>query len=105
GAIPDFGLAPCWLVVNGNYAYAANAHGGTISSYNVAKDGGLVLHSSVAAHTAIPTLDMAFSHGGQFLYVHNGASITGYYVFPDGSISSITSVTGIAASAAGLAAS
>jgi 6-phosphogluconolactonase len=102
GAIPDFGLAPCWLVVNGNYAYAANAHGGTISSYQVSNTGGLSLFSSVAAHMTIPTLDMAF--GGHFLYAHNGAVITGFYVFSDGSISSIASVSGIAASAAGLAA-
>ncbi len=105
GAIPDFGVAPCWLLVNGHYVYTANAHGGTISTYYAAKDGGLLLHSSVAAHTVVPTLDMAFSQGGQFLYVRNGAAITGFSVFPDGSIFQITSVTGVAASAAGLAAS
>ena len=45
GAIPDFGLAPCWLEVDssGHFAYAANAHGGTISSYYVSNNGGLTL--------------------------------------------------------------
>jgi 6-phosphogluconolactonase len=104
GAMPDFGNAPCWLVVNGNFVYAANAHGGTISSYKISKSSGLRLFSSVAAQTAIPTLDMAFSHGGHFLYVHNGATITGFEVHADGSISWTTSASGIPSSAAGLAA-
>ena len=106
GAIPDFGLAPCWLVVDGtgHFAYAANAHGGTISVLHIAKNGGLRLFSSVAAQTAIPALDMAFAQNSHFLYIRNGASITGYLVFSDGSISSIGYVSGIAASAAGLAA-
>lgn len=102
GAIPTFGLAPCWLEVeNGaQFAFTANAHGGTISTFTVSNTGGLTLYSSIAAHTAIPTLDMAFSRSGQFLYVRNGNTITGFSVFPDGSISSINSVT-LPASAAG----
>ncbi len=106
GAIPDFGLAPCWLEVDssGHFAYAANAHGGTISSYYVSNNGGLTLFSSVAAITLIATLDMAFTQNSQFLYVHNGASITGFLV-SGGSISSVGSVSGLAASASGLAAS
>jgi len=106
GAIPTFGLAPCWLVVDGNshFAYTANAHGGTISSFDISRKGGLTLFSSVAAHTSIPTLDMAFSQNSQFLYVHNGATITGFLV-SGGSISSIGSVSGLSASASGLAAS
>jgi 6-phosphogluconolactonase len=107
GAMPTFGNAPCWLVVNGNsqYAVAANAHGGTISIFSMSSESTLTLTSSVAAHTAIPALDMAFSHGSQFLYIHNGAAITGFQVLPDGSILSINSVSGLASSASGLAAS
>ncbi|MDA4111742.1 MAG: lactonase family protein, partial [Thaumarchaeota archaeon] len=107
GAIPTFGLAPCWLLVDstGRFAYTTNAHAGTISTFKVSNNGGLTLFSSVAAHTAIPALDMAFSQNSGFLYVHNGASITGYLVFAGGSISSIASVSGLASSASGLAAS
>ncbi|MDA4130890.1 MAG: lactonase family protein [Thaumarchaeota archaeon] len=105
GAIPTFGSAPCWLLVNGHFAYTANAHGGTLSTFKVSSKGGLTLFSSVAAHTAIPALDMAFSHKSEFLYLRNGASITGFRVFSDGSISSIASISGIASSASGLAAS
>jgi 6-phosphogluconolactonase len=107
GALPTFGIAPCWLVVGGNsqFAYTANAHGGTISTFSISSTSILTLTSSVASHTAIPALDMAFSQNNQFLYVHNGATITGFQVLPDGSILSITSVGGLAASASGLAAS
>jgi 6-phosphogluconolactonase len=106
GAIPTFGLAPCWLVIggNGHFAYTANAHGGTISTFSISKTAGLTLFSSVAARTAVPTLDMAFSHNSQFLYVRNGATISGYQVFSDGSISLITTASGIPSSATGLAA-
>jgi 6-phosphogluconolactonase len=106
GALPTFGNAPCWLEIDGSnhFAYTANAHGGTISSFAISTTGGLSLFSSVAAHTAIPALDMAFSQNSQFLYVRNGAVITGFQVFSDGSISSITSVSGLASSASGLAA-
>lgn len=107
GGMPTFGNAPCWLVVSGNsqFAFTANAHGGTISTFSISGDSTLTLMSSVAAHTAIPSLDMAFSYNSQFLYIRNGATITGFQVFPDGSILSFTSVSGITASASGLAAS
>jgi 6-phosphogluconolactonase len=105
GAIPTFGSAPCWLVIGNNnqFAYTANAHDGTISTFSISRSGGLTLFSSVAAQTAIPTLDMAFSQNSQFLYIRNGATISGYQVFPDGSISLITTVSGIPSSATGLA--
>ena len=106
GAIPDFGLAPCWLVVDGSghYTFTANAHGGTISSYKVEKKGGLALFSSVAAHTMVATLDMAFAQNSEFLFVRNGASITGFTV-SGGSISALGSISGLPSSASGLAAS
>jgi 6-phosphogluconolactonase len=106
GAIPTFGLAPCWLVIGGNnqFAYTTNAHGGTISTFSISRSGGLTLFSSVAAHTAVPSLDMSFSQNSHFLYVRNGGAITGFQVFPDGSISQITMVSGIPSSATGLAA-
>jgi 6-phosphogluconolactonase len=104
GAIPTFGQAPCWVVVspNGRFAYTTNAHGGTISAFSISKGGKITLFSSEAAKVGIPALDMAF--GGGFLYVRNGASITAFRVFPDGSLASVASLSGIPASATGLAA-
>ena len=106
GAIPIFGLAPCWLVIGGSgqFAYTANAHGGTISTFSISRTGGLTLFSSVAAQTAVPALDMAFSQNSQFLYIRNGGMISGYQVFSDDSISWITSLSAIPSSATGLAA-
>ncbi len=110
GAMPTFGNAPCWVTINdkGSFAYTTNAHGGTISTFSISWNGGITLLSSVAATINVPALDMAFSHHSQFLYVLNGnspAGITGFKVYPDGSLSQVTSVSGIAGSAAGLAAS
>jgi 6-phosphogluconolactonase len=107
GAIPTFGNAPCWIAISGNgqNVYTSNAHGGTISIFNVAYDGGLSIFSSIASSTAIPALDLAFSAHSQYLYVHDGTSITGYQVFSDGSLSTVTTVTGLPSSASGLVAS
>jgi 6-phosphogluconolactonase (cycloisomerase 2 family) len=109
GAIPDFGLAPCWIAVtrDGTDAYTSNAHGGTISGYDISGTGTLSLFSSVAAKTSIPTLDLAFSGNNQYLYVLNGAQITSFQVYPGGSIYqvSVTAAGGLPASTTGLAAS
>ena len=106
GAIPTFGLAPCWVVIgnNGQFAYTTNAHGGTISTFAISHSGGLRLMSSIAAQTAIPALDMAFSNNGHFLYVHNGNDITGYQVFSNGGLLTVTSVRGLPAATTGLGA-
>jgi len=108
GAMPDFGNAPCWVALNtqfSSYVYADNAHGGTISGYTLSGIGTLNLFSSVAAKAGVPSLDMAFGKGGEFLYVLNGNNITGFKTYFDGSLSQITAVGGLPASATGLAAS
>ncbi len=103
GAMPTFGNAPCWIAINGQFVYASNAHGGTISTFSLSNSGTLALTSSIAAATSIPALDLAFA--GSFMYVHDGTSITGYSVYADGSLSSVTTATGLPAAASGLAAS
>jgi 6-phosphogluconolactonase len=105
GAMPTFGNAPCWLAINSQFVYTTNAHGGTISTFSNDNDGTLALTSSIAASTAIPALDLAFGANGQFLYVHDGNSITGYSIHQGGSLSTITTVNGVPAAASGLAAS
>ncbi|HUK80567.1 MAG TPA: beta-propeller fold lactonase family protein [Nitrososphaerales archaeon] len=110
GSIPDFGLAPCWVVASpdGNYVYTTNAHGGTISGYAVSGTGALSLFSSVASKALTPTLDLAFGGGNnfhnQFLYILNGNSITSFRVFQDGSLAQFATVGGLPAAATGLAA-
>lgn len=106
GAMPTFGNAPCWVAVtqDGSFAYTTNAHGGTISTFSIARDGGITLRSSIAAKTSAPALDIALNARSQFMYVRNGGSITGFQVYADGSLSAVASVGGIPGSASGLAA-
>ena len=110
GSIPDFGNAPCWVAVSpgGEFVYTSNAHGGTISGYQLSGTGTLSLFSSVASKALTPTLDLAFGTGdnyhNQFLYVLNGNSITSFQAYQDGSIAQFAAVGGLPPSATGLAA-
>jgi 6-phosphogluconolactonase len=108
GSVPDTQLAACWEVVtgNGHYTYAANAHSGTISSYTINHDGSVGLLNAVAANTGAGDLDMALNNNSHFLYVfvHGSNSIQGYSISQDGSLELVTTVTGVSATADGLAA-
>ena len=103
-SVPDFGLAPCWVAVSpdGRFAYTSNAHGGTISGYAVSGTGVLSLISSVGGTASIPTLDLAFNNNGHLLFALNGGQITSFRASPDGSLTSLASVS-VPASSAGLA--
>ena len=106
GSVPDFGLAPCWVAIGNNgLVFASNAHGGTLSDYKIMNNGKLALISSVDAAVNIPALDLAFSEGSHYLYSLNGNSITGFWVHHDGSLTQVTSISGLASSATGLMAS
>jgi Lactonase, 7-bladed beta-propeller len=90
GSIPDFGSAPCWVAVshNGQFAYASNAHGGTISVHSISGQGVLTLTSSLAARLSTGhSLDLAISGNGQYLYDLNGGQITAFQTYNDGGIS------------------
>lgn len=107
GAMPTFGAAPCWVVIDdrGNFAYETNAADGTISTFSISRSGAITLVSAIAAKMKTPALDLAFSKNDRFLYVLNGDSITGFRVYSDGSLSWTTSVNAVPGSATGLAAS
>jgi 6-phosphogluconolactonase len=107
GAMPTFGAAPCWVVIDdkGNFAYETNAADGTISTFSISRSGAINLVSAISAKMNVPALDMAFSNNDRFLYVLNGDSITGFKVYSDGSLSWATSVNAVPGSATGLAAS
>ena len=109
-SVPDGQGAACWVVItqDGKYAYAANAHSGSISSYRLSDDGKLSLLNSLAGVTGNNSspIDMALSNNSQYLYqLASGThAIDAFQVRSDGSLVSIGSVDGLAASAAGLAA-
>ncbi len=97
GSIPDFHLAPCWVVVpkNGKFAYTNNAHDGTTSSYRIDNDGELSLLNEVAATPGVGDIDLALSHDSKFLYSLNSVvnTIAGYRVNSDGSLTPVTTVS------------
>jgi len=110
GAVMDHHAAPCWLVVthDGRFAYAANAHDGTISGFVVGEHGKLTLLDADGT-TATPgagNLDLAFDRDGKFLYqLRSSGPIAEYRVEHDGhltllgatSVSMPVSVSGLAA--------
>jgi len=109
-ALGDTQTAACWVVVtrNGKFAYTSNTGSGTISSYSVADGGKLVLRNVVAASTGNGStpIDMALSNKSHFLYVRNGGNgtIGAFRIEADGSLTPITSATGIPAGSQGIAA-
>jgi 6-phosphogluconolactonase len=109
-AVPTNQSAACWLVItqNGRYTYTANAGSHSITGFAIAHNGALTILNAdgVTADTGAGThpVDLALSNNSHFLYVNNGiGGIGGFRVHFDGSLSSVTSVTGLPASTTGLA--
>jgi 6-phosphogluconolactonase len=95
--VPDSRAAPCWIVVtsDGKYAFTANAHDGTISSYSVGAGGNLTLIKSVAAGpVAVPLLDLALSNDNQYLYGVDAGSTVAYRIGPGGSLTPMADAAG-----------
>ena len=110
GSAADHQSAPCWIAVtnDGLYAYTTNTGSGTVSSYSVGFSGKLTLMNQTAANvgsTSAP-IDMAISNDARSLYVLGPATgvIKGFGLGVNGSLTSQTSVSGLPASASGLAA-
>jgi 6-phosphogluconolactonase (cycloisomerase 2 family) len=105
------GLAACWVAVtpNGDWAFDANAHGGTISSFAIGPSGGLTLAASVAASTGASSapLDLGVTSDGGFLYVNvSGAhGVAAFAIGTGGSLTQVGGLTSIPAGASGLAVS
>jgi len=109
-ALGDTQSAACWVVIPraGRIAYTSNTASGTISSYAVSDGGRLKLVSVVAASTGNGStpIDMALSGNSRFLYVRTAGNggISGFRIDEDGSLTLITSATGVPAGAQGIAA-
>jgi len=109
GSAADNQTSNCWTAIapNGRYAYVANTGSGTVSGYRIEFDGHLELIDAdgVTGVTGGKPADLAFSDDGQFLYALAGqpSTITAFHVQADGSLSSLPSVSGLPATANGLA--
>jgi len=108
GSVADGQKAACWVVVtrNGHFAYTTNTASGTISSYAVGEKGALKLLQSVAATTHAGPIDMALTRNSHLLYVFDTGAheIQGFSVGEEGGLTWLSTVSGIPAGAAGLAA-
>jgi 6-phosphogluconolactonase (cycloisomerase 2 family) len=111
-AIPTLQKAACWVALteNNRFAYTANTGSGSISGYSVAPDGTIELLDA-DGRTGNPgdgshPIDMALSNNSRFLYSLNtgNGTISAFQVGSDGSLHSVGTVSGIPATASGLAA-
>jgi 6-phosphogluconolactonase (cycloisomerase 2 family) len=123
-AAPTHQTVACWVrfTPNGQFAYVTNTGSGTISSYQVSKKGELTLLASVAAQTGSPfsePTDVSITRDGRFLYIvssqggetqfvlpilADAGQVRGYRINIDGSLTPVTTVTGLPISIAGLVA-
>lgn len=111
GSVATTETAACWFVVtpNGRLAYTSNTGSGSISGYAV-EQGRLTLldadgRTGVTGPGTAPT-DLALSNNGGYLYALNSGNqtISAFAVGADGSLTPIGTVSGLPASANGLAA-
>jgi 6-phosphogluconolactonase len=102
--------AACWVVItkNGRYAYTANAASGSISGFQIGRDGslGLLNADGRTGETGDNPSDMALSQDSQYLYTRIGrtGSIGAFAVQADGSLQLLAGASGLPANSAGLAA-
>ena len=103
-SVPSEGAAPCWITVSGHgrFAFASNAHIGTIAGFRVSREGDLTF-LGLTQTSSIPVLDMGSTP--DFVYALAGGTheILAYQVERDGSLSSLTGAAGLPATAVGLA--
>jgi len=111
GAVRTEQTAACWLITSqdGRFVYTANAGSGSISGFRVGHHGTLELldadgQTGVTGPNTHPT-DMVQSCDGRFLYsLNNGnGTISAFRAMPDGSLQSLTGLTGLPITSAGLA--
>lgn len=102
--------AACWTVVtkDGRFAYVANGGTGDVTGIAIDQDGAISLldPSGVSATVGGAAVDSALSGNSQYLYVRNGAlaKIDAFRIAGDGSLTWVGAITGLPATAAGLAA-
>jgi 6-phosphogluconolactonase (cycloisomerase 2 family) len=104
-SVPSDGAAPCWIAAtpDGRFAYAANAHIGTIAGFRVGREGALSF-LGLTPTASIPLLDLAATRDYLYGLAEGTHQILAYQVAGDGGLSEIGQTGGIPASAAGLVA-
>ncbi len=104
--------AACWVAVteDGRFAYTTNTGSGSISGYEIDRDGALTLlnadgRTADTGAGSAPT-DLALSENGRFLFVLNSAahSIGAFRILRSGQLQPVAAIGGLPAGANGLAA-
>jgi 6-phosphogluconolactonase (cycloisomerase 2 family) len=103
--VPSDGAAPCWIAAtpDGRFAYAANAHIGTIAGFSVGREGALTF-LGLTTTASIPLLDLAAARDYLYALAEGMNQILEYKVAGDGGLTEIGQAGSIPASAAGLVA-
>jgi 6-phosphogluconolactonase len=109
-ALANGQAASCWVAAtpDGRHAYIANTGSANLSRYAIGADGSLTLAEAVAAGTGIESApaDSAIAPNGRTLHVRNGRTLTiaSYAIDGDGHLGPARFVSGLPATAVGLAA-
>lgn len=111
-SVPTTQAATCWVVVtrDGRFAYASDTGTGVVTGYSIAPDASIALLNADGITGNIGAgskpIDMALTANSRFLYVLNSGnnSLSAFRVNQDGSLDSLTGVTGIPSGANGLVA-
>lgn len=104
GPVPDYQVAPCWMVItrNGHFAYTSNADSHTISGYSIDEDGAITLLTANGATGITPAdtfpLEEGLSRDNRFLYTLDSrllltppgpATLSGFSIHSNGSLTSV----------------
>ncbi len=111
GVQSDNQTAPCWVALtsDGRFAYTTNTGTGTVSGYSVGYGGVLQLLNSGGITASLGAtsapIDLAVSNDSRFLYVLGPGTgvIAGFAINFNGALDRDSEVTGVPASATGLA--
>ena len=98
--------AACWIVVsqNGRFAYTTNTASGTVTGYSVDRNGALARldDTGITANTGGNPLDAIIKGDVLFVLTPRLGSIQSFSVGGDGSLTPVSTATGVSSSAAGL---
>jgi 6-phosphogluconolactonase len=104
GPVPDFQVAPCWMVIthDGRFAYTSDADSHTISGYYINEDGAISLLNANGVTGSTPAdtfpLEESLSSNSHFLYVLDSrllltppglATLSGFQAHQDGSLTPV----------------
>jgi 6-phosphogluconolactonase (cycloisomerase 2 family) len=104
GPVPDYQVAPCWMVItrDGHYAYTSDADSHTISGYRIHDNGKISLLDPDGVTGSTPSdtfpLEEGLSHNSRYLYVLDSrllnsppgpATLSGFRIHGDGSLTTV----------------